>query len=546
MRRVVARVVVGVKSRWCIVGGSALIGASTLLGTAYCGSTNETTTNKQPALDKCTRAAAFRADLPEYTRADVAAHATKETGIWVTYKEGVFDITKFIAQHPGGAKRIMLAAGGAVDPFWDLYQQHLHPDTQETVGAFLESMRIGNLKKGEAAAHQLNIDDPYVNEPKRHPCLKVHTEKSFNAEPPPGLVGDTYITPNELFYVRHHHPVPQVDVHEYRLSISGRGVKLPLNLTLADLQHLFVKHEMTATLQCGGNRRAGMNSVKPTQGLKWGTGAISTAVFGGVWLRDVLKLAGVEDMDDATDAGCKHVQFIAIDEPFDASIPVHKALNIHGDVMLAYEMNGQTITREHGYPVRVVVPGHLGARSVKWIKSIELSDEEAKSPFQSGIAYKGFGPNVTNFASKDVDVANAPSVQELPVQSAITTPLPHTSVENEDGTVAVKGYAWAGGGRKVVRVDLSSDGGKTWCQAQVSEGEDQEAHRTWAWVLWECDVPLPADYDQHDEVELCCKAVDASMNTQPETPAPIWNLRGILNNSWHRVHVKVVEPDAEE
>ena len=237
--------------------------------------------------------------------------------------------------------------------------------------------------------------------------------------------------------------MPVVD-ESYRLKISGLGCR-DLELSLHELKSLFPKRNVTITLQCAGNRRSGMNAVQATQGLKWGAGAISTAEFGGVWLRDVLRLAGLEDMDDAVEAGAQHVQFTALDKPYDASIPVEKAVSRQGDVLLAYEMNGQPLPREHGFPIRVLVPGHLGARSVKWLDRITVSDEESYSTWQRGVAYRGFGPWVRQFGD-DVKVTEAPPVQELPVQSAITNVVESDVITVENGTIDVKGYAWAGGG----------------------------------------------------------------------------------------------------
>ena len=484
---------------------------------------------------------AWDESLPNFTKDEVAQHTTRKDRIWVTFRDGVYDITDFVVMHPGGAKRIMLAAGGAVDPFWNIYQQHLAKDTAAFIAGTLREMRIGNfVRSPEDDSDDASIDDPFRDEPTaRSSVLRVHTQKSFNAEPPKELL-ETYITPTDLFYVRHHHPVPVVD-DSYRLKIGGLGCR-DLELSLRDLKSLFPKRLVTITLQCAGNRRSGMNAVQATQGLKWGAGAISTAEFGGVWLRDVLRLAGLEDMDDAAEAGAKHVQFTALDKPYDASIPVEKAVSRRGDVLLAFEMNGEPLPREHGFPVRVLVPGHLGARSVKWLDKITVSDEESYSTWQRGVAYRGFGPWVRQFGD-DVNITEAPPVQELPVQSAITNVGETDTIIVEDGTIDVKGYAWAGGGRRVVRVDVSADGGKTWQAAEMGRGSDQKPGRAWAWTMWEVSIPVPKGAT---ETQICCKAVDEGFNTQPETPAPIWNLRGILNNSWDRVNVKLQWEDEDE
>lgn len=102
----------------------------------------------------------------------------------------------------------------------------------------------------------------------------------------------------------------------------------------------------------------------------------------------------------------------------------------------------------------------------------------------------------------------------------------------------VKGYAWSGGGRGVVRVDVSADGGKTWKTAELNRHENQKLSRMWAWTLWSCTLPLP-EIVNNKKVELICKATDISYNSQPDSVAGIWNLRGVLNNAWHRVVINV-------
>ncbi|XP_067287332.1 sulfite oxidase, mitochondrial [Pseudorasbora parva] len=476
--------------------------------------------------------------LPVYTLEEVTKHCSLDHGVWVTYKGEVYDITEFVAMHPGGDK-ILLAAGGALEPYWALYAVH----EQDHVLEILSEYKIGvlnteSLKKQEST----NTLDPYSAEPTRHPALQINSLKPFNAEPPPSILSDNYITPSVIFFKRNHLPVPRVDPETYKLEIEGLpgGV---VSLTLSELKSRFPKHTITATLQCAGNRRSEMNSIKQVKGLNWGIAAISNATWSGARLRDVLLHYG---FGPEVAAKAQHVQFEGLDmdvtgTAYGASIPLNKAVSEEGDVLLAYEMNGEDLPPDHGYPVRVVVPGIVGARNVKWLGKIIVSDEESKSHWQQN-DYKGFSPG-TDWDT--VDFKSAPAIQELPIQSAITHPAEGTSVDSSDGELTVKGYAWSGGGREVVRVDVSIDGGKTWHVAKLRTG-DKEQHpapspppgRAWAWKLWEIDIPL---LHRAQELEIVCKAVDSSYNTQPDTVAPIWNLRGVLSNAWHRVKVKVKE-----
>ncbi|RLN32436.1 hypothetical protein BBJ28_00002273 [Nothophytophthora sp. Chile5] len=509
--------------------------------------------------------------LPTFTFDEVQDHTgAKKNGTWVVYKHGVYDITKFIASHPGGTK-ILLAAGRSIEPFWQLYAAHNHADVHE----ILEKLRIGNLHEEdvlmlEKLRKERYGDGPYSHDPTRHPALKVNSSMPFNAEPPAELLMQSFITPNDLFFVRNHLPVPNVDIENYRLKISGLGIGKgkEIALTLDDLKSKFTHHTVATTVQCAGNRRAEMSGVKQVNGLSWDTTALSTANWTGVLLSDVLASVGITDEDsrseqcdcavaenmdtcDDCNSVIQHVQFEGLDadtegKTYGASIPVSTALDPRKDVLLAFEMNGEPIPRDHGYPLRVIVPGTVGARNVKFVHRIVLAGDESPSFWQQR-DYKGFPPNV-DYTNDDYWKFAGDSIQELPVQSAITEPkngaIHYVDDVSDSSIVTVKGYAWSGGGRNILRVDISVDGGKTWTTAELNEsGKRQKYNRAWAWTPWELDVEVPPGTDSLD---IMCKAVDSSYNVQPDTIAPIWNMRGVLNNAWHRVNVTVEEAEEEE
>ncbi|XP_040281523.1 sulfite oxidase, mitochondrial [Bufo bufo] len=467
--------------------------------------------------------------LPQYTREDVKKHKNPTDRIWVTYAGEVFDITDFVDLHPGG-KRILLAAGGALEPFWALYGVH----KSEHVMEILQEYKVGVLSP-EDKEEPCDVSDPYSGDPSRHPILKVNSQKPFNAEPPPELLTDSFITPNQLFFKRNHLPVPNIKPDEFQLVVErppGAKQGKPLKLSLKDLKTKFSPHEVTATLQCAGNRRSEMNDIKQVKGLDWGTAAISTARWAGVRLRDVLLDAGyTEDT-----LNLLHVQFEGLDQDitgtnYGASISFKRAMSKDHEVLLAYEMNGEELPKDHGFPLRVIVPGVVGARNVKWLGRIIVSAEESPSHWQQN-DYKGFNPNVD---WDTVDFSSSPAIQDLPVQSAITEPRPGEKITpNHDGNVTIKGYAWSGGGREIVRVDVSLDGGKTWKVAELT-GEEKEG-LAWAWKVWILEAAIPVECN---EMTIICKAVDDNYNVQPDSVAPIWNLRGVLNNAWHRISVTV-------
>ena len=480
-------------------------------------------------------AGAFRPELKTYTKEEVAKHRTKQTGIWVSYKDGVYDVSKWVDIHPGGASRLMLAAGGPIDSFWAMYAQH----NTDQVKEILEEYRIGNLEGG--AVPVLN---PYENQPTdRHPSLGVRSKEPMNAETPLELLAESLLTPNDIFYIRNHLPVPMtLHREDYHVRVGGDGLK-SLRLSLGDLKQNFKQHTITATIQCTGNRRKDMMdspSPKEIKGLKWEGSAIGTATWTGVLLRDVLIAAGINENDPSI----RHIRFEGYDEDisgstYGASIPVSKAMDPRGDVMLAFEMNGQELSRDHGYPLRVLVPGVAACRSVKWLKSIEAHVEESQSFWQQN-DYKSFSPNID---WDNVDWTSSPAIQNMPVTSAITEPAPgQTHRISRDGddnlTVSVKGYAWSGGGNGIVRVDVSVDGGTTWQDADLKK-VNQEPGRGWAWALWECDVEIPKGHK--GPIDVVAKATDESCNTQPERAEGIWNLRGVCCNTWPRIHLDIVD-----
>lgn len=471
-----------------------------------------------------------RSGLPNYTLEEVKKHTDKDSRIWVTYGDGVYDITDFVDHHPGGGEKIMLAAGGSLEPYWAVFAAH---NTDE-VKKILEEWRIGNIDPADQKqAESQKAEGPYANDPKRIPFLKINTNEPFNAETPTVLLDNEFLTPNSLFFVRNHLPVPVVDPNQFILEVQVADGE-PIKLTLDDLKTKFKHYTVTATVQCAGNRRIELAKIKPVKGLSWTGGAIGNATWTGVRLCDILLHAGLKEAEEEYDI-VKHVHLEGLDnnhltgERYGASIPIEKAMDVRGDCILAFQMNGEEIPRDHGYPLRAIVPGTVGARNVKWLTRVAASNEEYGGFWQQR-DYKGFSPCID---WNNVDFSTAPAIQELPVQSLICSPQEGSSVDADSTEVHISGIAWSGGGRGIVRVDVSADGGKTWHVASLGTGKDQKVGRAWAWTMWDATIPLPSKGD----TELICKAVDSSYNVQPDTSGPIWNLRGCLSTAWHRVHI---------
>ncbi len=353
----------------------------------------------------------------------------------------------------------------------------------------------------------------------KHPAMIVYEDAHLNAEPPLDLLCSSFITPTELFFARNHAPIPTLDPTTYRLNINGL-VQKSLTLTLEDVMR-YPKQVITATLMCAGNRRLALHQREPIKDeLPWDNSAISTATWGGLWLRDLLMEAGLED-------GAAHIAFLGADEVpkgessfhFGGSVPLEKM----EDMLLAYEMNGEPLRSEHGYPLRVIAPGTIGARSVKWLTDISVQTAPSDNHYQAE-AYKLFPPDVRE---ETADWDSAPMLGGLIVNSVIC--CPQEGEKLAAGLTKIKGYALAADNARVERVELSSNGGATWHDAALV-GEDHP----YAWRLWESELMLTSGTH-----ELVVRATDSAGNTQPESIADVWNFKGYMNNSWHRVWVEV-------
>jgi len=223
-------------------------------------------------------------------------------------------------------------------------------------------------------------------------------------------------------------------------------------------------------------------------------------------------------------SGVADIAFTAVDvspgvgESFGGSIPLAKAGS--GEVLLAWAMNGEPLPRVHGGPLRVVVPGYIGARSVKWVQRVTARAEPSESYFQAE-DYRLLPPGVEAGPGRGIELG------PLSMTSAILSPPDGAQVA---GTrTEVTGYALTGQGRRVARVDVSADGGRTWVQAKV---EDQPS--PWAWQLWNATVSV-----SQGPTDLVARAWDDTGSTQPESPASLWNPAGYANNAWPRIRVHV-------
>ena len=323
------------------------------------------------------------------------------------------------------------------------------------------------------------------------------------------------LTPIGLHYLLVHYDIPDVDVASWRLEVDGL-VDRPLSLSLDDLRAR-ESVEVAVTMECAGNGRALVEPHVVSQ--PWLLEAVGTARWRGVPLAALLGEAGVGD-------GAVDVVFTGLDrgveggeeQAYARSLPVAEAAA--GEAVLAYEVNGVPLPPQHGYPLRLVVPGWYGMTNVKWLARMTIAGEPFAG-YQMRQAYRlrhedgDDGEPLSRIAPRSLMIP--PGVPEFMSRSRVV----------EAGPCELRGRAWSGEA-EVAAVDVSCDGGATWVQAELGPPELGR----WAWRSWRFE--WRAEPGEH---ELCCRARDAAGTEQPLS-AP-WNLGGYANNAVQRVHVAV-------
>jgi DMSO/TMAO reductase YedYZ molybdopterin-dependent catalytic subunit len=301
----------------------------------------------------------------------------------------------------------------------------------------------------------------------------------------------SWVTPTPWFFVRNHFDMPTIDDAAWRLRVQGL-VKQPLELSWDDLSE-FPERTVFTTLECAGN---GRSFLQPhVHGVQWGAGAVGHAEWTGVPLAHVLARAGIrkeaiEVLFEGADRGTEvdHPETMA----FARSLPLAKALD--PDTLLAVRMNGEPLEPSHGFPVRLLVPGWYGVASVKWLTRIELIDRPFRGYYQS-VKYTVERQTANGLAKVPV--------QEMMVKSEILRP--RAGAELGVGTNRLFGLAWAGE-EAVQRVQITSDGGQTWADAELVG-----PRAPYSWTLWEYlwEVATPGTYS------ILARATSASGRVQP-------------------------------
>ncbi|MBW3661137.1 MAG: sulfite oxidase [Gemmatimonadetes bacterium] len=317
------------------------------------------------------------------------------------------------------------------------------------------------------------------------------------------------ITPTDLFYVRNHFDVPEIEADEWRLRFGG-VVERPLELALSDLRAL-PPRTLAVTLECAGNGRTRMRPVP--SGTPWAFDAVSTARFTGTSLVHLLDAAGVR-------RGAVEVLFVGADgeeaDPrseaaFARSLPLDVAR--HPDTILAWGMNGSPLRPQHGHPVRLVVPGWYAVASVKWVARIDLLDAPFRGHWQT-----------TKYVYDGMEgVPDGTPVEAMRVRAAIARPADGTSVPA--GPVVVRGTAWSGAGR-IRKVEVRVDDG-AWVEAALGRSAGRHGATPWTWT-WRA---------RKGRRRIEARATDETGATQPLVP--VWNHHGYGNNVVQRVEIDV-------
>ncbi|KAJ5669695.1 hypothetical protein N7462_010765 [Penicillium macrosclerotiorum] len=361
----------------------------------------------------------------------------------------------------------------------------------------------------------------------------------YNGEPPKRLVTSKVITPNPLHFVRNHGGIPIIDKDRFELSLDGL-VQHPKTYSMDDImdESRFPRMEKTVTIQCSGTRRIEQIALYGGQGdevpqAPWAEGAIGTARYVGISLKKLIKDCG------GLIKPAKHLELYGAETyvkdlevgNYVVSVPWSKVKA--NEVILAWEMNGEPLPKIHGYPLRVVVLGYIGARSVKWLYRIKAIEHPSRAPVQAR-EYLYFNQQVGKYNQRPTDGIQ---IQEMPVSSAIMSPWTKQAVVHM-GKIRCKGWAYSGGGRWPERVELSADGGFTWYQVPP---EKLSKKGKWTWRTWEFDLPC----DVEGWIEIVCRCWDNSLNTQPLNVRAAWNWGLHVTSSAHRIKIYSINKSRE-
>lgn len=330
------------------------------------------------------------------------------------------------------------------------------------------------------------------------------------------------VTPLGLHYLLIHFDIPHVDAASYELSVGGH-VREPLRLTLDDIKSRPAR-TFAVTLECAGNGRARLSPRPLSQ--PWLGEAVGNAEWTGTALAPILREAGVrEKAADVVFTGLDRGVQGGVEQLYERSLSIADAMR--DEVLLAYAINGQALPPQHGFPLRLVVPGWYGMAHVKWLRSITVLDH----------AFDGYQQATAYHYRTVQDDPGEPVTRMLPRALMVPPGVPDFMSRTrfvEPSIITIEGRAWSGRGA-IARVQLSSDGGESWSETTLDDETSPFAWRGWH-TTW--------DARRSGEYELCVRATDTAGNAQPIETS--WNFEGVQNNAVQRVHVVVGATDREQ
>jgi len=375
----------------------------------------------------------------------------------------------------------------------------------------------------------------------RHPeLIRLTGRHPFNCEPSPAMLVEAgFLTPASIHYVRNHGAVPTIKWEEHRITVDVNG-SVKKTFTMNNIVNM-PSQRIPVTLVCAGNRRKEENMCKQTVGFNWGPCGVGTSLLTGVPMHVFLKQCGIT----AVSENCQHLLFQGPDGElpkgddgsYGTSIPLSMALDPAADVMIAYEQNGEKLAPDHGYPVRIIIPGWIGGRMVKFLQKITV----CKTP---SLNFYHFNDNQIMPSHVDSEQANAEDwwhkgeylFNQLNIQSTILYPDQGSVVKHVEAApvmLPIGGYAFTGGGRKITRVEFSLDGGINWRRTELTCPEKTTKYgKHWCWIFWKVEI---SSKDLAASRQICCRAWDEGNNTQPKDLT--WNVMGMGNNCWFRVKI---------
>ncbi|SFZ97828.1 Twin-arginine translocation pathway signal [hydrothermal vent metagenome] len=369
------------------------------------------------------------------------------------------------------------------------------------------------------------VDDRKVSEiafPQKQPLI------TYSDRPPlletPRSVFTSKITPNDLFFVRWHMPIIPTYINSKTFKININGVvKNELSLSIEDLKTQFEQVELTAVLQCGGNNRT---AFKPTaSGIQWGVGAMGCAKWKGVRLKDVLNKAGLKEESSWIGFNGLEKAVYAKTSNFVRELNLE---DLHDDIILAYEMNGEDLPYLNGYPLRLVLPGVYSDSWIKMISNITVTKNRQKLHFMDH-AYR-VPDNDCECETPENLAQKTKPIEEMNVNSLIGYPTSGTRVK-KDAQLVVRGVAFDAG-HGIKKVEISIDDGKTWMEAKLDDGKQGKyAYRAFNFTFNPAHIGM---------LNILCKATNQKGDVQPFAKDIKWNHGGYKYNGIDEVKVEVV------